>query len=306
MPSQKIATSTSSKKETAQKREATPSAQQTAFVPQVSPFTAMRPAEILTLQRRYGNRAVQRLLANRTHQGGGIIQRLKDSDGTEITKEMVETAVKEVNIPKLEAWAKLDHDWDDDVYELVEKRLAELKSAPKETSTTPEVTSSVGKDVVPVPSLPVVRSPREVFEESLPKHLPKREIMRIYDANPGLAASVRDQYAVDSNPRLPESLLIQLAQASLLWLNWLKYRESTGGQNGMIYKFWLSPSGGSPVGEWHVHWQSGKKAGSPGWKIGRQGEKSGGDNITVMKELIGETRWGVVKGDSGSRVRLPG
>ena len=167
MPGQKMATSTPSQKEAAKKRGAAPSTQPKAVVSQVSPYKAARPVEILALQRMVGNQAVRQLLARRGPPGGGVIQRLKDSNGKEITKEMVEAA----SIDHLEIWAKLDHEWDDEVYDLVEKRLAELKSAPKKTPPTPEVTSPVGEEVVtppePVPSVPVVPSAREVFEESL-------------------------------------------------------------------------------------------------------------------------------------------
>jgi 5-methylcytosine-specific restriction endonuclease McrA len=79
MPNLDPATSTSSKKEATKKREVTPPAKQVAFVPQGSTPIAVlqqamadprtiRPADILALQRRYGNQAVQRLLATRTIQ----------------------------------------------------------------------------------------------------------------------------------------------------------------------------------------------------------------------------------------------
>jgi hypothetical protein len=79
MSGKESATSTFSKKELAKKREAASPAQKGGPAPQASSsITAwqqalddpekMSPADILTLQRLHGNRAVQRLLANRTLQ----------------------------------------------------------------------------------------------------------------------------------------------------------------------------------------------------------------------------------------------
>ena len=267
MPSQKIVTSTSAGKATAKKRKATPSTKQKASTPPISPSMATRPAEILALQRTYGNQTVLRLLANRLPQAGGVIQRLKYNK-KEITREMVEAA----NLAQLEIWSKIVPDeWDDEVYARVKERLTELRS-----------------------------TPRELFKESLKGHAQKGAIMGIYEVNPGLATAVRDQFKGSSNPRLPEALLKQLRDAGLLWLSWKVYRMSSIA-NGVVYYFWLSKTGGTHVGEWHVHWEARKKPGNPGWKSGLHGEKTGGENIEIMKNLIGKKLWGKTGGFSGAR-----
>jgi hypothetical protein len=70
------------------------------------------------------------------------------------------------------------------------------------------------------------------------------------------------------------------------------YRESAGGQNGMVYEFAVPGFENKLLGEWHVHWESGKKAGNPGWKKGKKGAKVGtGDE---MRRVLGD-RWGIAK-----------
>ena len=94
MSGKESATSTSSKKETAKNHQVTPSAKQEGSAPRASSsITAwqqalddpgkMSPAEILTLQRLHGNRAVAQLLANRTLQAkitAPIAQRMDEED----------------------------------------------------------------------------------------------------------------------------------------------------------------------------------------------------------------------------------
>lgn len=301
MPGHKATPAQSATHEAAKKRGATSATKQKGTSLPVSPLMATQPAEILALQRKYGNQTVQRMLAQRAPTG--VIQRLQDKNGKEITKKMVE----EASLSELKEWAALERGWEDfEIFELIDARLTELTSPAKETPTAPEVTTPpvTAPRSEPIVSPPVVKSPSEVFAESVKGHPAKAALLTLYDANPELAAAVRDGYDKDSNPRLSEALLTRLASAKLLWINWEKYRESVGGQNGMIYRFWLSKSGGTAVGEWHVHWESGKKAGSPGWKLGKYGEKLGGDDPTVMKGLIGDSRWGVVKGDAGARVQV--
>ncbi len=226
-------------------------------------------------------------------QGKNEIQRFMDKEGKEITKELVESA----SIEQLELWEGLDHDWDDEAYELLEDRLKEHKEKNVVTTsvTTPETTPV--REEQPLPT------PRELFSASLGSNLPKRNLMTIYDQNAELAVKVRDAYNSEANPCINEDLMLELAQAGLLWKDRFKYRESVGGQNGMIYTFWLSVSGGEPIGEWHVHWEAKKKAGTPGWKKGRTGVKIGGDDIVMMKKFLGDW-WAIVVNSGGSRVKV--
>ena len=114
-----------------------------------------------------------------------------------------------------------------------------------------------------------------------------------------LCREVADRMARGANPMLPVPLMTLLRAGGWLLLQAEKYREGPGGQNGMIYTLYLRGSLHSPIGEWHVHWEAGNRAGSPGWKRGKKGEKTPtGDE---MRAILGD-RWGVVKGSGGGYV----
>ena len=223
--------------------------------------------------------------------------RLHDADGKEITTAMVEKA----DLDQLKVWAQLEAEWDNDVMALVQERLEALRQASSPPSGSTPVSSPGGTGASQQPQ-PVKEppSPEQVFAASVGGHQLKKSLMDMHRVNPGLAEAVRDGYQGGSNPSLPEELLVRLAEANLLWRDREKYRESAGGQNGMIYKFYLSSNSGPSVGEWHVHWESRGGAGDPGWKRGRQGEKSGGDKVALMKKLLGRD-WGKVGGARGRR-----
>lgn len=224
--------------------------------------------------------------------------RLHDADGKEITTAMVGKA----DLDQLKAWAQLDAEWDNDVMALVQERLEALRQASSPPSGSTPVSSPAGTGASQQPQ-PVKEppSPEQLFAASVSGHQLKKSLMDLHRVNPALAEAVRDAYQSSSNPSLPEALLVRLAEANLLWRDRNKYRESTGGQNGMIYKFYVSSNSGPSVGEWHVHWESRGRAGDPGWKRGKQGEKSGGDNVAQMKKLLGSD-WGEVVGAGGRRV----
>ena len=200
--------------------------------------------------------------------------RLHDADGKEITTAMVEKA----DLDQLKVWAQLEAEWDNDVMALVQERLEALRQASSPPCGSTPVSSPGGTGASQQPQ-PVKEppSPEQVF-------------------------AARDGYQGGSNPSVPEGLLVRLAEANLLWRDREKYRESAGGQNGMIYKFYLSGNSGPSVGEWHVHWESRGGAGDPGWKRGRQGEKSGGDKVALMKKLLGSD-WGEVGGAGAAASR---
>jgi hypothetical protein len=232
-----------------------------------------------------------------------VVQGLQDADGKEITAAMVLKAEPS----QLEAWAKLDAEWDNDVMVLVQERLKSLREGSLLPSRPTPVSGSGGigasQQPQPVAKLP---SPEKVFDASVNGHQLKKPLIAMYRVNPGLAEQVRDDYRSGGNPCLSEGLLVRLAEAKLLWRDRNMYRggkrsKSAGGQNGMIYKFYLTSEAGPSVGEWHVHWESGGRPGSPGWKTSREGEKSGGDDVSVMKKLLG-TDWGKVAGSPGYRI----
>ena len=225
--------------------------------------------------------------------------RLQDADGKEITTAMVEKA----DLDQLKVWAQLEAEWDNDVMALVQERLEALRQASSPPSGSTPVSSPGGTGASQQPQ-PVKEppSPEQVFAASVGGHQLKKSLMDMHRVNPGLAEAVRDGYQGGSNPSLPEELLVRLAEANLLWRDREKYRESAGGQNGMIYKFYLSSNSGPSVGEWHVHWESRGGAGDPGWKRGRQGEKSGGDKVALMKKLLGRD-WGKVGGPGAAASR---
>lgn len=104
-----------------------------------------------------------------------------------------------------------------------------------------------------------------------------------------------DNYVHGANPSLPVTVLQQLKEAGALGLQADLYRESTGGNNGMVYYFAV---GNQSVGEWHVHWESGNKAGTPGWKRGKNGDKT--ETQEGMRTLLGSL-WGKVKNFGGGR-----
>ena len=251
-------------------------------------------------------------LALRKSRGGGAegtgptpsadVARFKDAN---VTAEMVAKA----DLGQLEAWAKLDSEWDDEVMPLVQQRLHTLREASSLPSgpppePTPVSTSGSGGVGASQRPQPVEKPPsaEKLFADSLRGHALKKPLTDMYGVNPALAEEVRDGFKSGGNPSLSEDLLVRLADAKLLWRDREKYRESVGGQNGMIYNFYLSSVSGPSVGEWHVHWESGKRAGDPGWKRGKKGVKSGGDDLGIMRKLLGSD-WGEVKGDSGRRTR---
>ncbi len=147
----------------------------------------------------------------------------------------------------------------------------------------------------------VVPTPEEreaVLKEELKD---KRPAILLYEegASIELCREVAENIAPGENPMLPDPLLARLRAGGWLLLKADKYRESAGGQNGMIYTLHLRGSLHQVVGEWHVHWEAGKRAGSPGWKRGKKGEKTPtGDE---MRPILGD-RWGVVKGTGGQYV----
>lgn len=220
--------------------------------------------------------------------------------------------VGKADIHQLEEWAKLDADWEDDVMPLITDRLHALRdpsspplglpSVPVSTPVSTPLEVGGGPKPEPVEEPP---SPEKIFEATIRAHQLKRALLPIYRVNPGLAEEVRDGYDSTGNPSLAEGLLVRLAEAGLLWRDREMYRggrgsKSAGGQNGMIYYFYVSRAFGPSVAEWHVHWESGGRAGSPGWKRGAAGRKAGGDDVTVMKALLGSD-WGKVAGSPGSR-----
>jgi hypothetical protein len=214
---------------------------------------------------------------------GPVVKSLKD-----VTPDMVDKA----ELGDLEVWAQLEAEWDDEVLPLIQARLEKLRPKP-----TP-VSSPGG--IVAEPPVEKPRSAEDLFQDSLKGHPLRTAILAMYQGQPGLAQEVRDGYNSQNNPSLPEELLVRLVDASLLWQDRDTYRISAGGQNGMVYNFYVHQSFGQSVGEWHVHWESGKKAGSPGWKRGKNGQKSGDYNEVRMRKLLGSW-WAVVKGGSGAR-----
>lgn len=218
---------------------------------------------------------------------------------------ITEAMVRSATLAELERW-KDDLEWDDDALPWINDRIQELAEAAHATTPEPpSTTPAVAPARATAAAAAVPKTAREVFEESLENGLPKRAIMGLYDNSPALAESVRDEYSAQQNPRVSEELLLQLQAAGLLWLSWEVGRVSAGGSNSMIYKFHLSKTTQEPVGEWHVHWESRGRAANPGWKVGRDGEKVGGDDLGVMKKLIGPSLWGKIGGFGGTR-RLAG
>jgi hypothetical protein len=111
-----------------------------------------------------------------------------------------------------------------------------------------------------------------------------------------LANEFHAAYKPGANPAIPASLMGDLRAVGGLVLRAEKYRESAGGQNGMIYEFAVPGFERVVLGEWHVHWEAKKRAGNPGWKRGKNGVKvSTGDE---MRRVLGD-RWGVVKSTGG-------
>lgn len=215
-----------------------------------------------------------------------------------LTPAMVATATRE----QLDAW-KDGLSWEDDAFGWIQDREAELDE--QDSAAPPQPANTAPAVAPPQPAVADPRpapTPRESFEASLANVLPKRAIMGLYDNDPALAAAVRDQFSPAENPRIPEALLVQLQEAGLLWLSWEVGRVSAGESNSMIYQFHLARNGGGFVGEWHVHWESRGRAGNPGWKIGYDGAKSGGDDVQLMRRLIGSSQWGSIRGYGGTPV----
>jgi len=119
-----------------------------------------------------------------------------------------------------------------------------------------------------------------------------------------LAREFARDYDNKKNPMIPLSLMVKLRAKGWLKIHADKYRESTGGQNGMIYSFQVTgfERRKPELAEWHVHWESGKKAGSPGWKRGKSGAKVENERqeIDQLRVILGDI-WGEVK-SSGSGV----
>lgn len=176
-----------------------------------------------------------------------------------------------------------------------------MSETPAAHDIGPVIAHLASKPRAPYTKISVPVTARDHFAVSLPDQHPKRSIMELYDKSPELAESVRDEYSAQANPSVPEELLLQLQEAGCLWMSWVVGRDGVGGSNSMIYRFYLSPTTSVCVGEWHVHWLSQKRAGNPGWKVGRSGDRVGGDDLEVMRKLIGPKRWGEVVGFGGSR-----
>jgi hypothetical protein len=209
-----------------------------------------------------------------------------------ITPEMVAKA----QLDQLEEWEHLDYGWEDnDLRDLVVARLEKLRApqSPPPVTTPLQAPSTGGPGSSQQQPVQKQLSREETFAASLkqPAVFLKQPLMAMYGDHPDLAEEVRDTYKTANNPRLPEDLLLRLAQAGLLWRDQNVYRISTGGQNGVVYKFFLDDQGtANPVGEWHVHWGPQNKPENPGWKKGKDGEKVD-SNLQTMRKLLGKG-WG--------------
>lgn len=124
----------------------------------------------------------------------------------------------------------------------------------------------------------------------------------LYDGKEFLLASeFVKEFNDKSNPMISVALMVKLRAKGWLKVHADLYRESVGGQNGMIYTFQIKgflarrPS----LGEWHVHWESGNKAGSPGWKRGKKAKQpSDKQELDQLRTILGGI-WGVVKSSGG-------
>lgn len=218
-----------------------------------------------------------------------------------ITAQMVAKAERS----QLEEWEQLDHDWDDEVWESVSGRLETMRAEESQAQVTTQAQSTAPQASSNQQQKPAKKelTPEEAFAASLkqPAVFLKRPLVAMFETHADLAEEVRDTYNTDNNPVLPEDLLVRLAQAKLLWREHDVYRISVGGQNGVVYKFFLDEQGKqNPVGEWHVHWGPQNKAETPGWKKGKNGEKAD-SNIQNMRTLLGNA-WGSTTAGARSQV----
>ena len=161
------ATAKSSEKETAKKRAVASSVKQAVVVPRGAPSMAAlqravedprtppQPAEILALQRRYGNRAVQRLLANRTLQAKLTVGAANDPYEQEADRVAAQVMSAPAPSPTVQ---RLDEEED------------EVQAKPLATSITPLVQRLVGAEGTAEEGKPV---PFVLEEEFITKHVAK-------------------------------------------------------------------------------------------------------------------------------------
>ncbi|MEX2566831.1 MAG: DUF4157 domain-containing protein [Cyclobacteriaceae bacterium] len=100
------------------------------------------------------------------------------------------------------------------------------------------------------------------------------------------------------NPAVPLKFLLKMKEMGALSIEAMAYRKASTGANGMKYYFAVTGTR-MEIAEWHVHWEAKNKPGSPGWKKGKNGEKTPtGDE---MRDLLGQY-WGTVKSTGGYQV----
>jgi hypothetical protein len=126
----------------------------------------------------------------------------------------------------------------------------------------------------------------------------------LYENGAGVALAARfvKEFASGQNPAISTGLMLELRKCGLLVIQAVIYRTSAYGANGMKYFFAIRGFTGNAwhkrcLGEWHVHWEAKNKAGSPGWKKGKNGDKTptGGE----MRAILGKDLWGRTKGSGG-------
>jgi hypothetical protein len=118
--------------------------------------------------------------------------------------------------------------------------------------------------------------------------LEKIEIQKSPDQEIQIAFS--GEYNSKKNPCVSVDLMLLMKDRGELSIEEVAYRNNMIA-NGFKYFFTWCPPGGPKIllGEWHVHWNAKKEAGTPGWKKGKDGEKQATGN--EMRPLLFEY-WG--------------
>jgi len=141
----------------------------------------------------------------------------------------------------------------------------------------------------------------EVSEEDVPKEPvpeythPIATALFLDGKGKDLADRFDKEFVKHNNPAVSAKLMGDLRAAGSLKIHAVVGRASEGGGNAMQYYFRINGFT-EDMGEWHVHWNSGGKAGTPGWKKGKKGAKT--PTGEEMRKILGDL-WGVAK-NSGS------
>ncbi|MEO5901214.1 MAG: DUF4157 domain-containing protein, partial [Ilumatobacteraceae bacterium] len=163
--------------------------------------------------------------------------------------------------------------------------LAAIMKLQTSTAVRPEAIMMVGslQDEVPEAEVPA---------EEVPEYTqPIATALFLDGKGKAIADRFEAEYVPGGNPAISPALMIDLRALGSLKIHAQVGRASVSGGNSMQYWFRVSGSHAS-MGEWHVHWNARRQAGSPGWKTGRKGAKT--DSGDEMRKVLGDL-WGVAK-----------